>query len=190
VLEELDGVDGLGEELEVVAAGACAGEDFDGGGLSANEDDASFGAEFEDGDGGFYAVECGHEDIGEKDGGLEAASYVDGIVAVVDGLSLKAAAGEDLDQSVGDEAFIVYDEDEGIGRLTRGVFLEFRGEEGRLRYRITGEGDGMHLGPRNYGEPPRVYLGDDGAAKPNGSVRTPSEEGAGRAAFSVIRKNA
>src|SRR5215472_5148075 len=50
VLNELGGVDGFGEELEGVAAVAGAGQDFDGGGLSAEEDDAGVGTVLADGD--------------------------------------------------------------------------------------------------------------------------------------------
>jgi hypothetical protein len=150
VLEEVDGVDGLGEELEVMTAGARAGEDFDGGGLSADEDDAGFGAEFANGDGGFYAVERGHEDVGEKDGGLKAAGSFDGVAAVIYGLGAESAADENLDDGVGDEAFVVDDEDKRIFTCVCGdVAIHFRGREGRMRRGVTGEMGGMHLGPND-----------------------------------------
>lgn len=105
------GVEGFGEELEVVATLAGAGEDFDGGGLSAEEDDAGGGGELADGDGGFDAVDVGHEDVGEDELGVDAAGGVDGLLAAVGCLGDEAAAVEDLADGVGDEGFIVDDED-------------------------------------------------------------------------------
>jgi hypothetical protein len=55
--DQLGGVDGLGEEFEIVAAGAGAGEDLDRGGLSAEQNDAGCRQELADGDGGFHAIE-------------------------------------------------------------------------------------------------------------------------------------
>ncbi len=57
VFDELGGMEGFGEELEVVASYAGAGEDLYRGGLAAEEDDAGFGEELLDGDGGFHAVD-------------------------------------------------------------------------------------------------------------------------------------
>gem|GEM_PF-3692769 len=81
VLDELEGVEGLGEELEVIATGAGAGENLHGGGLSAEEDDADVGEEFLNFDSRFDAVEIGHEDVGEEDLGGDAAGGVDGFLA-------------------------------------------------------------------------------------------------------------
>jgi hypothetical protein len=128
VFEELGGVDGFGEELEVVAAGAGAGEDLNGGGLAAEEEDAGFGEHLADGDGGFDAVDVGHEDVGEDEVGLEGAGGVDGGLTAVDGGGFKAVALEDFDDGVGDEGFVVDDEDTARGR--RGIRLFVRWERG------------------------------------------------------------
>jgi hypothetical protein len=83
VFDELGGVEGFSEELEVIAAGAGAREDFYGGGLAAEEDDAGFGEELLDGDGGFDSVDVGHEDVGEDELGADAAGGIDGFPAPV-----------------------------------------------------------------------------------------------------------
>ncbi len=57
----------------MVAALAGAGEDFDRGGLAAEEDDAGLGEELLDGDGSFNTVDVGHEDVGEDELGAGAA---------------------------------------------------------------------------------------------------------------------
>jgi hypothetical protein len=117
VFDELGGMEGFGEEFEVVASFAGAGEDFYGGGLAAEEDDAGVGGKLADGDGGFDAVDMGHEDVGEDEFGGDAPGGFDGFLATVGGLGDEAAAIEDLADRVGDKGFVVYDEDarEGVG---------------------------------------------------------------------------
>ncbi len=124
----MGGVDGFGQELEVVAAGAGAGEDFNGGGLAAEEEDAGFGKHLADGDGGFDAVDVRHEDVGEDEVRVEAAGGIDGVLAAVDGVGLIAVADEDLNDGVGDEGFVVDDED-AAGRRA-GLCLVVRWERG------------------------------------------------------------
>lgn len=125
MLDELGGVEGLGEELEVVAAGAGAGEDFYRGGLAAEEDDAGLGEKLLDGDRCFNAVEVGHEDVGEDDLGGDAAGGIDRFLATIGCLGDEAAAIEDLNDGIGDEGFVVDDEDTEEWTIER--FFVFRG---------------------------------------------------------------
>jgi hypothetical protein len=111
VFDELDGMEGLGEELEVVAALARTGEDLDRSGLTAEEHDTRVGEEFLDGDGGFHAVKVRHEDVGEDDLGSDAAGGLDGFLAAIRSHSGEPTAIENLHDGVGDDCFVVYDED-------------------------------------------------------------------------------
>jgi hypothetical protein len=119
VFDELGGVEGFGEEFKVVAALAGAGEDFYRGSLTAEEDDAGVGGELADGDGGFYAVDVGHQDVGKDELWVDVAGGVDGFLATVGGLSDEAAAIEDLADGVGDKGFVVDHENAGQGVSVR-----------------------------------------------------------------------
>jgi hypothetical protein len=111
MLDELDRVDGLGEELEVVATLACPGEDLDRGGLAAEEHDARLRKELLNHDRSFHAIKMRHEDVGENDLGSDAAGSFDGFHATVRSHSNKPAAVENLHDGVGDERFVVYYKD-------------------------------------------------------------------------------
>jgi hypothetical protein len=133
VTEELGGVDGLGKQLEVIAAGTGAGEDFNRRGLAAEENDPGFGKEVADGDGSLDAVELRHENVGEDDLRVKVLGEVDGLLATVDGLSLEAVAVEDVDEGIRDERLVVDDEDAWAsgGKLRETVGLD-GGRHGRL----------------------------------------------------------
>lgn len=109
--EELGGVDGFEEDFEFVAAEAGIVEEVGGGGLAREEQDAAVGDEGADLDGGVDAGDAGHDDVGEEDVGVEGAGGIDGVLAAVDGGSLKAVLGEDQAKGIGDDAFIVGHED-------------------------------------------------------------------------------
>ena len=128
----------------MVAALAGSGQDLYRRGLAAEEDDAGFGKELLDGDGRFYAVDVGHEDVGEDELGGEAAGGVDGFPATVGCLGDEAAAVEDLNDGVGDEGFVVYDEDAGGSGGRRSI--AFRGRRGVVRgyARVAGENVCFH----------------------------------------------
>ena len=82
-------------------------------------------------DGGFDAVDVGHQDVGEDELGAGAAGAFDGLLAAVGGLGDEAVAVEDLDDGVGDEGFVVDNEDAGgarrDGRRRRLRRLRWRG---------------------------------------------------------------
>ena len=133
VLDELGGVDGLGEELEGVAALAGAGEDFNRGRLSAEEDDAGVGTELADGDGGFDTVDLRHEDVGEDEVRAVARGLFDRLFAAVGSFGDEAVAVEDLNDGVGDDFFVIHDQDSG-GRPLHFGFVAggYREESERL----------------------------------------------------------
>jgi hypothetical protein len=144
VFDELGGVEGFGKEFKVVATLAGAGEDFYGGGLTAEENDAGVGGELADGDGGFDAVDVGHEDVREDELGGDATGGVDGFLTAVGGLGDEAAAVEDLADGVGDEGFVVDDEDAGQGLGVRRVAVWQRGGIGESFERLIGEENWNH----------------------------------------------
>lgn len=113
----MGGMDGFGEELEDVASFAGAGEDFYGRGLAAEEKDARVGAELADGDGRFDAVDVRHEDVREDELGAVALGLLDGFGAAVSSFGDEAVAVEDEHDGIGDELFIIDDEDAGSLRL-------------------------------------------------------------------------
>jgi hypothetical protein len=146
VFDELGGVEGFGEEFEVVATLAGAGKDFYGGGLTAEEDDAGRRGEFADRDGGFNAVDVRHEDVGQDEFRGGAAGCVNGLLTAVRCFSEEAAAIEDLDDGVGDEGFVVYDKDAGQdGGLRRFTVRQDGGSRETLR-RVVGGKHGCHRG--------------------------------------------
>src|SRR5580698_6426544 len=111
VLDELRGVDGLREEFEGVAALAGSGEDFDRGGLPAEENDARVRAVLADGNTGLDTIDLRHENVGEDELGAAAMGLVDRLLAAVGSFGDEAVAVDDLDNRVGDDFFVIYDED-------------------------------------------------------------------------------
>src|ERR1700744_4526307 len=111
VLDELRGVNGFGQEFEGVAALAGAGENFDRGGLSAEENDAGVGTVQADGNGGFDTIDLRHEDGGEDGGGGVGRGPLDRLFAAVRGFGDEAVAIEDLNNGIGDDLFVIDDED-------------------------------------------------------------------------------
>lgn len=127
VFDELRGVDGLGEELEVVAAFAGTGENFNRCRLSAEENDARVRTMLADGDGCFDAVDLRHEDIGENKLRAVTVSFVDRFLAAVSGFGDEAVAVEDLNDGVGDDFFVIYDKDSWGRALSLGfVAIRFQ----------------------------------------------------------------
>jgi hypothetical protein len=121
VLDELDRVDGLGEEFEDVAAVAGASEDFDGGCLPAEENDASVGAVHADGNAGFDAVDLRHEDIGEDDIGAVSPRFFNRLCAAIRRFGDEAIKIEDLNDGICDYFFVIYDKNSKGRALNFGV---------------------------------------------------------------------
>src|ERR1700761_5487281 len=111
VLDELRGVDGFWKEFEGVTALAGAGENFDRGGLSAEKNDAGVGTVHADGNRGFDTIDLRHEDVGEDEVGAVTASPLNRLFAAVRGFGDEAIAIEDLNNGIGDDLFVVDDED-------------------------------------------------------------------------------
>ncbi len=101
----------LGEQFEVVASLAGAGENLDGSGLAAEEHDAGVGAGFADRDRGFYAVDMGHHHVGKHQFRAVLLREVDRVGAGVGGFGDEAVAIQDLDDCVRNKSFIVNNQD-------------------------------------------------------------------------------
>ena len=121
MLDELGGVEGLGQEFELVAALAGPGKNFYRRCLAAEEDDAGLGEERPNRDGGFDAVDVGHENVREDELGAGEAGGGDGFPAPIGRLGDEAVAVEDLNDGVGDEDFVVDYEDARGRAATAGI---------------------------------------------------------------------
>ena len=115
-------MDGLGEDLELVALVARLLQQTGGGGLAAEEQDLAVWSLGARGDGGLDAVDAGHDDIGYEHVWLEAVEGLDGGLSAVDGARLEAGLVEDDGQRVGDDLFVVGHEDPAFGRRCGGCF--------------------------------------------------------------------
>lgn len=147
VLDELGGMERFGEELEVVAALAGSRENLDRGGLAAEEHNAGFGQKLLDGDGRFDTVNMGHEDVGKDELGVGAPGGFDGFASAVGSFGDESIAIEDLNDGIGDEGFVVYDEDPcGGGRRGAITLLKGCGRE-QVFARVMSEERGVHRGP-------------------------------------------
>src|SRR5271170_3241198 len=71
--EQILGMDGLCEYLELVALSAGAVEQISGGGLAGEEQNLACRQQFANPDGGIDAVEVGHDDVADEHVGLEGA---------------------------------------------------------------------------------------------------------------------
>jgi hypothetical protein len=115
VPEEFGRVDRLGKQLEVVAEGTGAFEDFYRGGLATEEHDAGAGEVLADGDCGLYAIEVRHEDVGEDGFGSREAGGLDGVFAAISSVGQKTVAVQDLNNGVCDEHFVIDNEHSTLG---------------------------------------------------------------------------
>jgi len=114
--QQVGGVHGFGENLELVAQGAGLLEEIRGGGLSGEEENLAVGHLGAGRDGGLDAGHSGHDDVGDEHVGLEAVEALDGLLATVDGAGFEAGLVENDGESVGDHLFIVGDEYAWLGR--------------------------------------------------------------------------
>jgi len=105
--QEVGGVDGLGEDFELVAALAGFFEQVGGGCLAGEQQNFAVGQLRLSCDGGLDAGHSSHDDIGDEHVGLEGIEGFDGFLAAVDGTCLKAGLVENDGERVGDYLFVV-----------------------------------------------------------------------------------
>jgi hypothetical protein len=112
-VEDLIRVNGLEENLEVVAADPGIAEEVGGSGLAGEQQDAAAGYHAGDLNSGFNATHTGHNDVGEENVRMEMARGLDSFLAAINGSGFEAILIENHAQGVGDDAFVVGDKDSG-----------------------------------------------------------------------------
>jgi hypothetical protein len=133
-------MDGLEEDFEVMAADAGVAHEVGSGGLAGEQQDAARGDHGADLNGGLDAAHAGHDDIGEEDFGDKMARGLDGFLAAVDGGGFEAILVENQSQSIGDDAFIVGDEDSGPDSAVGGTRVhEAFGRNSKLTWGLCSE---------------------------------------------------
>jgi hypothetical protein len=114
-------VDGLEENLEVMAADTGVAQQVGGGGLAGEQQDAAFGNHGANLNRGFDAAHARHDNVGEKEAGTEVARGFNGFLAAVDSGGFEPALVEDHPQSVGDDAFVIGDKHSGPDPVVDGT---------------------------------------------------------------------
>lgn len=111
--EQLAGMEGAIEEFEAEFADhlAFAGAERGGG----KENDAAGGVQLAHAPGGFDAADATHADVGEDDVGPGGFDPFQGVFAAVEGGGFVSLEPEDGGQGVGDEVFVIDDEDLALG---------------------------------------------------------------------------
>ncbi len=117
-LEHVGGMDGFQEGGEVVAF-LARGEDVVIAIVAGEEQDLAVGYGVDDGDGELNAVDVAEADIAEEELWTEIEGHLEGGFAVIGDACGEAGAREQGGDAVGDEFFIVHDEDEGLAILVR-----------------------------------------------------------------------
>jgi hypothetical protein len=104
-------VDGLRQDLELVALGAGAFQQVGRRRLAGEEQDLAARQELADVDGRLDAVHVGHDHVADDEVGLDRTGALDGSGAGVDGRSVETGLVEDDGQGIGDDLLVVYDKD-------------------------------------------------------------------------------
>lgn len=133
-VEDLFGVNGFEEDLEVVAADPGIAQEVGRGGLTREEQDAASGDHAGNLNGGFDPAHPRHDDVREKDVGMKMARGFNGFLTAVDSGGFEAILGENHSQGIGDDSFVVGDEDSGPDPAVGGASIhETFGRNSRLQ---------------------------------------------------------
>jgi len=108
-------VDGLGESGEVVAGAARFFKEVDGGGLAGEEEDLALREFAGQCDGEIDATHSGHDDVGDEELGSDVEGEGERTGAIVGCVGVEAALRENDGEGVGDDSFVVDDENDGAG---------------------------------------------------------------------------
>src|SRR3569833_1314818 len=101
-------MNGLGDELELIAMATTFLKYFRDAGLTREEQDRAAGIVLAHGDREFDTIHPRHEHVCEHPVRLEAGGLVERIEPVVRSNGIEAGIAENLGEGVGDEALIVY----------------------------------------------------------------------------------
>ena len=110
-------MDGFGEELEGVAFGLGFTHELAGGGLSGEEEDAGGGKFLADFDAELDSGHFGHEDVAENDVGLDLAGGYESCLSAEGFDGVESMKIEDGGDGLGDEGFVVDNEDAETGAV-------------------------------------------------------------------------
>ena len=136
-------MDGLGESGEVVAGVAGFFKEVDGRGLSREEEHLALRELAGQGDGEIDAAHSGHDDVGDEELGSDPEGEGEGTGAIVGCVGFETALRENDGEGVGDDPFVVDDENYGTG-LEGGsvVFRNFR-ERNHVEFDSGSHGDNL-----------------------------------------------
>jgi len=109
----------LGENFESIAGCVFLFEHFGGRGLAGEQEDANIGQQGFHPDGCFDAIQFRHDDVRDEQVRLESGRHFQGLHAGIDRLGFKAALIKDHRKGVGDDPFIVGDQDLWFGGRIR-----------------------------------------------------------------------
>jgi len=101
---------GLIEDVEVVASGAGALHQVNGGRLTGEQEDFAVGQHFTDADGDLNAVHVGHDDVTDQEGRLEIESFAERGMPGIRDLAVIAALAEDKAQGIGNQNLVICDQ--------------------------------------------------------------------------------
>src|SRR6185312_16123060 len=104
-------MNGLGENLELVALCACLLQKVSGGGLAGEEEDLALWQAAAGDDCSFDAGHAGHDDIADEHVGLELFDGLDGLFAPEHGTRVEASLVENDCERIGNDLLVVGDED-------------------------------------------------------------------------------
>jgi hypothetical protein len=101
------GVNGLGENFQLMPIAASAGQMIGGVRLAGDEDYATSGDELENADCGFNSGDTAHDYICNEDVGPAHCGDCDRILSAADGFGFVTAEAENLRQRAGDDGVII-----------------------------------------------------------------------------------
>lgn len=110
LLQKFTGVDGFGEQLEIMAAPPGFFEQVGSSGLTGEEQHAAVLRGFADLNGEIDAGEAGHDNVADEQVGRLGASGLESFQRIREGGGLKAASAKDCSKRHGYDRFVIHDE--------------------------------------------------------------------------------